>query len=220
MKDDREEYEELMKMIRGLDPKKTLTALKNYSDRGNINATFNLWASRRFNITDEEKQAYWERLVRQYDEEPLEFDGDLMIGIGTEFQDRYCDDNKRLDNLAEALKWFTRAYDLDDPDAARWILFTYEYSRLEGLDDEYCEWCIRVLKDADFYIENDTMDFAGMKDSRETVGDAINAIIKMANRGNSRAQHTIGTMFLNGGFLGKDEDVGRKWIERSQSGNV
>lgn len=37
----------------------------------------------------------------------------------------------------------------------------------------------------------------------------------MANKGNSRAQHTIGMMFLNGGFLGKDEDVGRKWIERS-----
>ena len=43
MKDDREEYEQLMKMIKGLVPEKTLTALKNYSDRGNINATYHLW---------------------------------------------------------------------------------------------------------------------------------------------------------------------------------
>ena len=103
MKNDREEYEQLMKMIKGLDPKKALTALKNYSDRGNVNAIFHLWASRRFNITDEERQTYWERLMRQYEEESLEFDGDLMVSIGCKYQDRYYDDNKRFDDLAEAL---------------------------------------------------------------------------------------------------------------------
>ena len=119
MKDDREKYEGLLKATNGLVSKKVLSALGNYSDKGNINATFHLWTSRRFNITDEEKQVYWDRLMRRYEEEPLEFDSDLMMMIGIKYQEKFFDDEESLDNLDEALKWFTRAYNLDDPDAAK-----------------------------------------------------------------------------------------------------
>lgn len=229
MKDDERFYDDAMKDMErsyftdkdGYEDRR-YAALKELADRGNIHATFWLWKSmcpgltvKRSGIT-EEKQVYQEKITKYYENEPEEFDGELMIRIGLEYGHLFLLNSKE-EFQAESFRWYVRAYEIDYPAAGKMILhhFTccpwYKVS-----DDDHYEWCIRILKDADFYIENDHHHYKNSSTNLKTVGDAVNGLVMLANKGFPKAQHTIGEMFLNGGFLGKDTDVGRKWIERSK----
>ena len=227
MKDDKKTYDELNKSLNEQysiwndeDKEKIMTAIRRLADDGNIHASFRVSTSRTFDIPDEERLACTVRVVRQFEEEPGEYDPWLLCRIAHEYYKDLQGPNYRS-QMEKRLMWLRRAYAVDRPYAAEKILHEYRHCEQHSLDNEYCDFCLEILKDADYFVRNDTYVYGdGSKTVLGTVGDAVNGLIELANRGNSRAQHTIGTMFLNGGFLGKDEDVGRKWIERSKTGNL
>lgn len=189
--------------------------LKELADRGNIHATYSLWGSMYPNLTEVDKQAYQEKITEHYENEPEEFDGELMIRIGLHYSHLHHKE-RRPEYQTESFKWYVRAYEIDYPAAGLMILNHFTAPWNDVSDDDHYEWCIRILKDADFYIENDNHTYSTGGTHLGTVGDALNGLILLANKGYPKAQHTIGEMFLNGGFFGEDTDVGRKWIERSK----
>ena len=221
MKDDERIYDDAMKDVErsyftdkdGYEERR-YTALINLARRENVHAIYWLWAGD-FHLTEDEEQALLDKITEHYESEPEEFDGELMIRIGLHYSHLHHY-GRKPEYLTESFKWYARAYEIDYPAAGLMILNHFTVPWNDVSDDDHYEWCIRILKDADFYIENDNHTYSTGGTHLGTVGDALNGLILLANKGFPKAQHTIGEMFLNGGFLGKDTDVGRKWIERSK----
>lgn len=213
MKDDIKEYEKLLDDNKDLlfsdneeDVNKAFTKMKELADKGNINASFRLSVTEMIDIPEEERNAYRNKVLRQYEEEPEEFDSRLLDRIAEYY---FWNLNRRddLDLMKERLKWYRRAYALDKLDAASEILYDYRVYKQYSLDDEYCDFCLEILRDADYYIRNDTeLCSDGSREQLGTVGDAVNGLIELANRGNSRAEQKLKKAFESG-FFQKDADV-------------
>ena len=221
MKDDERIYDDAMKDVersfftdKDRYEERRYTALMDLARRGNVHAIYWLWAGD-YHLTEDEEQYWLDKITEHYESEPEEFDGELMIRIGLRYSHlhRY---GRKPEYQTESFKWYVRAYEIDYPAAGLMILNHFTVPWNDVSDDDHYEWCIRILKDADFYIENDYHHYKYCSINLGTVGDAVNGLVMLANKGYPKAQHTIGEMFLNGGFLGKDTDVGRKWIERSK----
>ena len=209
MKDDKKTYDEVYRSLREQyslrddeDKVKIIAAIRRLAGDGNIHASFHLSTSISLDIPREERDALRDKVIGQYEEEPGEYEPWFLCRIANKyFYDQF--NNHCLDLVKERLVWYRRAYAADRLYAARKILQEYRYCQQRSLDGEYRDFCLEILEDADYYIRDDTYVYSdGSKEPLGTVGDAVNGLVELANRGDARAEQMLKKAFESG-FFGK-----------------
>lgn len=74
------------------------------------------------------------------------------------------------------------------------------------------------LELSDYYFSGKGVEADNNK-ALQLINEGLTGIFELADNGNSKAQWYLGNLFLNGYFLLKDEEQGRKWLKKSADSN-